>query len=140
MMKFYTRRIPVYTQHAFMLKVIILMLAVTASVLARYELLSWVTIATAAAAVTTSWAEFGDAAHKVERYSSAINGLKQLLGVWDSLSPVRKASKDSITNLVLTAEAIICEEQASWTSTAAKQDAEKGAKDEDKNGEKASAA
>lgn len=118
---FYTRRMPIYTRHTLILKVTILMLGVIASVLARYELLSWVTSVTAAATVMTSWAEFGDARSKVARYSSAINALQNLLSTWDSLSEVQKASKASIANLVLTAEAIICEEQASWTSTAAKQ-------------------
>ena len=118
---FYTRRIPIYTRHALILKVTILLFGVTASVLARYELLSWVTTVTAAATVTTSFAEFGDARSKIARYSSAINALEKLLSTWDSLGEVQKASRESIANLVLTAEAIICEEQASWTSTAAKQ-------------------
>ena len=117
-----------------------IVLGVVASVLARYELLTWVTVATAAATVTTSWSEFGDAAHKVERYSSAIIALQDLLAVWNSLGSVEKATRESITNLVITAEAIICEEQASWTSTAAKQDAEKGAQDEEKKDEKKASA
>ena len=116
----------------------IVVLGVVASVLARYEKLTWVTVATAAATVTTSWAEFGDASHKVERYSSAIVALRNLLSTWNSLGEVQKLSREMITNLVLTAEAIITDEQANWTSTAAKQEAEKkGAEKEKEDGAKA---
>jgi hypothetical protein len=59
----------------------------------------------------------------VERYSSAVNALKKLLRWWMSLGEVEKASRESITHLVLEAEAIISEEHHSWTSTANKQDA-----------------
>ena len=68
--------------------------------------------------------------------SSAIAALRNLLAHWNSHNPVQKATKDSITNLVITAEAIICEEQVSWNSTAAKQETEKGAQNEEKDGEK----
>jgi len=121
MIAFYSRRLPVYTRHGLYLKMAILTLGVAASVLARYSLLTWVTTVTAAAAVTTSWAEFTNASHKVKRYSSAINALENLLSIWDSWGDVQKASRESISNLVLAAEAIISEEQVSWTSTAAKQ-------------------
>jgi hypothetical protein len=117
MITFYTNRIPVYTRHGLLLRFTILVLGVAASVLARYEELSWVTTATAAATAVMSWAEFSDAARKVERYSSAVGALKNLLSWWDSLGEVQKASKEAIKHLVQTAEAIISEEQFSWTAT-----------------------
>ena len=93
---------------------------VISSVLAHYQMLAFVMIATAAATGVTSWAEFSEDARKVERYSSAVNGLKKLLNWWDSLGEVEKASRESIAHLVLEAEAIISQEQRSWTSTASK--------------------
>ena len=54
---------------------------------------------------------------QVERYSSAVNALQKLLSGWNSLSEVEKASRESIAHLVLEAEAIISQEQRSWTST-----------------------
>ena len=121
MMAFYTYRIPGYNRHSLMLKVCVLGLGVVSSVLARYEELTLVTAVTAAATITTSWSEFSDAAHKVERYSTAVGALKKLLSWWDSLGEVQKASRDSISHLVGTAEAIISEEQTSWTSILSKQ-------------------
>ena len=84
----------------------------------RYEELTWVTTATAAATVATSWAEFSEDSRKVERYSSAVSSLKMILSWWNSLGEVQKASREAISRLVLDAEAVISEEQSSWTSTA----------------------
>ena len=76
------------------------------------------TTATAAATVATSWAEFSEDSRKVERYSSAVSSLKMILSWWNSLGEVQKASREAISRLVLDAEAVISEEQSSWTSTA----------------------
>ena len=55
-MSFYAKRVPKYSNHGFVLKVMILLLGIISSVLARYEQLAWVMVATAAATAVTSWA------------------------------------------------------------------------------------
>ena len=69
MMDFYALRVPKYTSHGFVLKTTILLLGVASSVLARYEMLAYVMVATAAATVVTSWSEFSEDARKVGRNS-----------------------------------------------------------------------
>ena len=64
-MDFYAMRVPKYTNHGFALKTTILLLGVASSVLARYEMLAYVMVATAAATVVTSWSEFSEDARKV---------------------------------------------------------------------------
>ena len=113
MMAFYAKRIPFYTRQGLLLKTAIILFSVVASVLARYGQLTWVTAVTALATVVTSWSEFSDCERKVERYSSAISGLEALLSWWRSLGEVQKASKESISHLVNTAESIIAEESSS---------------------------
>ena len=68
MMDFYTRRIPKYANHGFFLKLTVLLLGVLSSVLAHYGLLDFVTFATAAATVITSWEEFSEDSRKVRRH------------------------------------------------------------------------
>ena len=121
--RFYSLRIPKYTRASLLLKMSVLLLGVAASVLARYEHLSLVTVTTAAATAFTSWAEFSDAQRKVERYSSAVVALKKLLSWWRALGDVQKASKDSIETLVRSAEEIISHERTSWMSVAGRQPA-----------------
>ena len=71
MMDFYSRRVPKYTNHGFVLKTTILLLGVASSVLAHYEMLAYVMVATAAATAVTSWSEFSEDARKVSRNSYA---------------------------------------------------------------------
>lgn len=124
---FYARRIPMNTRRILTLKLIVLLLGVSTSLLARYEMLSWATVVTAAATGVISWQEFSGASAKVERYSTSIVALKMLLSWWDSQGEVQRATKGSITNLVKTSEAIISQEQLSWTASASKpEDAKEG--------------
>lgn len=72
---------------------------------------------------------------KVERYSSAVSNLKNLLSWWDSLGEVQKASREMIAQLVQGAELIINQEQFAW-STPKKQAADDGgSKSEDSKAE-----
>jgi len=116
-MAFYEKRVPQYTWRGLLLKILILLLSGTATVLSRYNLSSLVTIATAAVFATTSWTEFSDVEHKVERYSRLISGLKDNLLWWDSLTDVQKVSVTNISRFVLRSESIIAEEQTKWMST-----------------------
>merc|ERR1719199_2491707 len=100
-----------------------LLLGIAASYLARYGQLSLVAIVAAASSAMMAWREFSDADAKVERYSGSITELEQLLSWWDCLTDVRKASRESITELVRSAETIISQEQLSWTSAGSKQSA-----------------
>ena len=65
MMDFYAMRVPKYTNHGFVLKTTVLLLGVASSVLAHYEMLAYVMVATAAATAVTSWSEFSEDARKV---------------------------------------------------------------------------
>ena len=131
-MQFYAGRIPRYTRKGMLLRVCYLILGVASSVLARYELNSWVAIVAAAATAITSWGEFSDTQAKVERYSNATMHLKKLLSWWRSLSEVQKASRDSIETLVRSSEEIISNERTSWMSiSSTKQVAEDKEGDED---------
>jgi hypothetical protein len=130
---FYKRRIPQYTRRDLLLKVTLLSIGIASSILARYQELTMVAIATAAATALKSWGEFANAEVKMERYSGSITSLKQLLSWWDCLSDVKKASRDSIGELVLQAESIISQEQLSWTAAASKEAASDRRKDEGKD-------
>ena len=123
---FYARRIPINMRRIYLLKMSVLALGVAASMLAHYEYLSWVTVCTAASTSVTSWQEFTDASAKVERYSTSVIALKMLLSWWDSQGEVQRATKESVANLVKTAEAIISEEQLSWTASGSKKEAGAG--------------
>ena len=118
-MKFYKRRIPQYAKRIWRTKLAILLLGVASSVLARYELVTWLVLVTSSASALTSWIEFSDSQRKTVRYTRAVSALEKLLDWWSSLGEVEKASKEVIAHLIQTSEGIISEEQMAWTSAAA---------------------
>mmetsp|Transcript_61073 Transcript_61073/g.176971 ORF Transcript_61073/g.176971 Transcript_61073/m.176971 type:complete len:918 (-) Transcript_61073:42-2795(-) len=127
---FYSRRIPVYTRRCTFLKAMVLLLGAAASILAHYGMLPVVVMVTAFSTALTSWAEFEDYNRKVERYSSAVLDLKNLLSWWKALDDVRRAGKESIDCLVRNSEEIISRERTSWMSLAGEKQAEEESNDE----------
>ena len=120
-MRFYAKRIPNYNRKKTLLRIIVVLLSVAGSALARYELITLVVMTTAASAAVTSWMEFTDMGSKAQRYTRASSSLRNLLDWWGSLSEVRKASREQIAYLITTSEGIIAEEQIGWTSMAKKE-------------------
>jgi hypothetical protein len=130
MVSFYKKRIPIYTRRIMILKTVVVLLGIAATVLAKYEQPLFITIVSGAAVSLVSWAEFSEAPSKVERYTKSITSLKNLLCWWDSLGDVQKATKDAIGKLVITSETIISEEQLAWTSSSSKQGGPDSSKDQ----------
>ena len=115
-LNFYSQRIPKYNCCKNSFKIMVVLLSVAASALARYKLVTLVVMVTALSSVVTSWLEFTDMANKAERYSQTISGLKNLLNWWASLTSVQKASQEAIGHLINTSEGLITQEQTGWTS------------------------
>jgi len=126
---FYQKRIPQYARRATAMKLIVVLLGIGASALARYEEVFLVILVTSAAAAATSWSEFADTQRKTERYTRSVQGLRDLLDWWRSLNEVEKASKTVISHLVNGTESIINAEQTAWTSTPASDKDEDGRTD-----------
>ena len=132
---FYQRRIPAYARRAAALKLLVVLLGISSSALARYEQVLFVVLVTSAAAAATSWNEFTDITRKTERYTRSVQALRDLLDWWRSLSEVEKASKVVISQLVNGTETIIHSEQTAWTSISAS--TEEGENKEGKEDEEA---
>ena len=117
-MEFYRSRIPVYNTTLLIYRAVILVMGVACAALSRYqEVISLVTLVSAAASILTSWTEFSDIARKVERYSSTVVALENVLALWDSLDDVQRSAKANINNLIRSCETEITHEQTAWSST-----------------------
>lgn len=115
---FYQKRIPRYATHRYLLKLFVILCSITVTTLAYLRLDRWVISITTAASLVVSWSEFVDLARKAERYTLAVQGLKNLLSWWSTLSEVEKASKEMIARLIEAGESIISDERNAWLSTA----------------------
>lgn len=114
---FYQKWIPRYSRRALVFKLGILACAIACSILACFNLAIAVVTITALASAATTWAEFVDAGAKVERYTSAVRSITNLLNWWKNLSEVEKTSTENISHLIVETEQTIADEQASWMSS-----------------------
>lgn len=135
-MTFYQKRIPKYAKRSAALRLLVVLLGIAASVLARYEEIMYVVFVTSAGAAITSWSEFADTQRKTERYTRAVHALRDLLDWWRSLGEVERASKTVINTLVSATEAILNEEQTAWTSTPKGEQGDKEKGDGGKDGKR----
>ena len=119
---FYRQRVPRYAIWRYVYKAILAILAATAAVLSAYDCTAYALIVSSAAAMVTSWVEFTDIGHKIERYTRAIIAIGNHLSFWKSLSEVEKASPVMIGNLVQTGENIISDERIAWQLTGQSKD------------------
>ena len=130
---FYENRIPRYNRWTSVYKIMTVLLSAVAAALSRYKLAALVVAITSASTAITSWIEFADMPSKAQRYSLAVNALRNLLDWWRSLSEVQKASRDSIGELVTKSERVISEEQLGWMSVSKSRDEEAGGRGTDDN-------
>ena len=66
------------------------------------------------AAGMISWQEFADTNRKIERFSGAVRGIKNLISWWSSLSEVEHQSSLNVDRLVLEGEHILAASVKSW--------------------------
>ena len=118
MMRFYQRRLPIYTRLRFVLRTTVLLCTSSSAVLSYLDLASWVIGVTSLAGAVVSWSEFSETARKIERYTRAVRSIKKVLSWWDVLTDVEKAGADNIATLIETGESIIADERQAWQSTA----------------------
>jgi len=118
MMQFYRSRLPVYARRRFVLRIALLLCTTMSAVLAYLDLSFIVIGVTALSGAVVSWSEFSETARKIERYTGALRGLKNIHSWWNVLTDVEKSGFENITHLVNTSEAIISNERSAWVSTA----------------------
>lgn len=118
MMRFYQRRLPIYTRLRFVLRTTVLLCTASSAVLSYLDLASWVIGVTSLAGAVVSWSEFSETERKIERYTRAVRSVKKVLSWWDVLTDVEKAGADNIATLIETGESIVADERQAWQSTA----------------------
>ena len=93
----------------------------------------WVAVSSAVAAAVTSWMSHDELSKRIERYSSAVRAINDLIWWWKSLDDAERANTAHITKLIETGESILATERLAWIAAARKPT--RGDRDGDDGGE-----
>lgn len=114
---FYKARIPACTRSRWFWQHVVFFCSAGSSVLAYADESAYVAVVTAFATAVVSWTEFSQLDAKVQRYTTAIQAIKNLHRWWLCLSEVEQKNRDNVTRLVLKGEGIITAQSSAWSST-----------------------
>lgn len=117
MRRLYQERLPRYARYRSWLQMGVFVCTSLSALLAHLKRASVVAIVTSMAAGITSWVEFTEYGQKMERYTVAVQSLKNLQTWWQSLCEVEKSCVENVTRLVQDCEGIIDNEFRAWGST-----------------------
>jgi len=65
----------------------------------------------------SAWLEFSGTNAKIERYSTAVHSLQELVHWWQTLPQIDRSVVSNIDRLVLSCEELLQREQQGWKST-----------------------
>jgi hypothetical protein len=131
---FYKSRIPVCVRKRWIWQHVIFCCSAASAVLAFWKASVYVALVTAVATSALSWMEFSQLDSKIQRYTSAIQAIKNLHRWWVTLSEVEQKNRDNVTSLVMSGEAIINSEFSAWSSAlSASKKSDEGSEGNEKN-------
>jgi len=117
-MRFYQKRIPRYAQQRRLFQTLALVATVVNAMLAAISDPTWTAIVSSAAGALAAWQEFHGMAKKLERYSTAVNNLSNILLWWQSLPEVDQSNTHNVEFLVDRTEDLLGGERQAWLSDA----------------------
>lgn len=116
---FYKRRIPGYYRRRTVFHSLLLLGALSGTLLAFLNLDEWTAAVTAASGVMTAWVAFTDVTRKMRRYSNCVDKAGILVLAWKSLTSVEQARADRQRDLFAGCEELFERERDAWLSTSA---------------------
>ena len=114
---FFKARIPSCTKRRWFWQHVVFGCSAFSSFLAFADSSAYIAVITAFGTAVLSWTEFSQLDAKIQRYTTAIQSIKNLHRWWLTLSEVEQKNRDNVTKLVLKGEGIINAESSAWSST-----------------------
>lgn len=118
---FYQRRLPGYYRKRTLFESLLLIGALSGTLLAFLNLDEWTAAVTAVSSAVTAWMAFHNTARKINRYSNCIDKVGAQVLAWRSLTSVEQARVDRQNDLVTECEDLFERERDAWLSTSAHQ-------------------
>lgn len=112
----YQTKIPKAARWKTIWQVITFICTTAGAVLAYSGQSQYVAIISATATAISSWMAFEQLQQRLQRYTTTVRSLENLLSWWASLNDISKAAEANITRLVQDGERIITSERLAWSA------------------------
>lgn len=120
LVRFYQRRLPRYYWVRTIIEVIIILGALSGTLLVFLNADEWVAIITTCTVSLTAWINFQNTSRKLTRYSNLVESIAAVVLWWKSLTHVDKANVENVNEFVTACEDIFGREREAWMSTSMK--------------------
>lgn len=117
LLSFYQSRIPTKVHIRYITQSFTILGSIAISAIAIFDHNEWVPLVTVSLSAVAAYVEYSGLSGKVDRYSTTIHGLEDVLSWWKKITPIEQSSAESIELLVSTCEDIVEREQQAWKST-----------------------
>jgi hypothetical protein len=114
---FFKDRIPLRYRIRSLCQSIIVGGSLAGVLLATWGLMVWAAIISITTGAVTAWLEFTGTNNKINRYSTTVAGLQNVLIWWNTRPAIEKSSTANIDRLVNSVESLLRDEQMNWRST-----------------------
>ena len=116
-LEFYKQRLPKYSQRRVMTQMLTMLGSLMGAVLAFLGVPLWVGVLSTLSAAVVAWSDFSGTEKKMDRYSTAIDGLNTITLWWEALPEVEQLATKNIDFLVESVEGVIRTERHGWISS-----------------------
>jgi len=116
-LQFYKKRIPKLYRVVHIAQALLILGSIASGALAYFGLAPWCAGVSIVTAAISGYLDFNGTNAKIERYSSTVSSIQQLLLWWQTLPVLDKAGLPNINRLILEGEELIAREQQAWKST-----------------------
>jgi hypothetical protein len=116
-LEFYRDRLPGYSQRRAWTQMLTMVGSLMGAFLAFLNVPLWVGVLSTLSAAVVAWSDFSGTEKKMDRYSTAIDGLNTIMLWWAALPEVEKLATKNIDFLVESVESVLRTERSGWISS-----------------------
>ena len=114
---FYKARIPLLARTKGVAQMLMVFGSIMVVLLSMLDTAAWASAVTIITSSISAWLEFSGTNAKIERYSTAVHSLQELVHWWQTLPQIDRSVVSNIDRLVLSCEELLQREQQGWKST-----------------------
>ncbi len=117
MLIFYKKRIPGANWTKNIAQLLLVSGSIASAAVSFFHAEAWASVISAASLAITAYMEFQGTNSKINRYSSSVHSLQEMVKWWQTLQTIDRSVTANIDRLVMGTEELLQREQQAWRST-----------------------